>query len=213
MALDMHTTFQRLCIRPEVGFVYDKNSMVELPDAISFAELLVKVTSKCDTNLLLLSSHKGKIKDFSVKLIGIETPENPQSGIFGSVLSGVKKGFSFLNSSSNEEAENRSDVEQVCDAWEESKENGYHGLQVLTLVDQNTMPDNDSRKLYNLHQFVTIVLQSINAYYMFQKPDVSFIYDMGFNADELKDLYPRADTFALAVVWKFADNPLDQSGK
>ena len=79
-------------------------------------------------------------------------------------------------------------------------------MQVITLLDKEMMPDNDCRKLYNLHQFVTITLQSINAYYMFQKPNVAFVYDADFNTDQLMQAYPNADTFAIAIIWRFAEN-------
>lgn len=93
----MLTSFQKLCIRPELGFAYDKGAMVDVPDGGSFTELLCKVTSKCDTSILLLSSHKGKIRDFAIKLVGLHSPQSTSSSVTSAVLSGFKKGFSYLN--------------------------------------------------------------------------------------------------------------------
>lgn len=205
----MLTTFQKLCIRPEAGFVYDHNSMVRLTDGGTFTELLNKVTSKCDTSLLLLSSHKGEIKEFSLKIVGIKTPKAESSSVTSAVLSGFKKGLSFLNgsSSSNEVEPPLSDVEQVAQAWQKCEDAGYHGMHIVTLLDKEVMPDNECRKLYDLHQFMTVSLQSIYAYYMFQKPDEAFVYDSEFHTNVLKEAYPDADTFGIALIWRFVNNP------
>lgn len=114
----MSTSFQKLCIRPESGFAYDKNATVEIADGGSFSELLCKVTSKCDTSLLLLTSHKGKIQDFAVKLIGLESPRSAAASMTSAVLSGFKKGLSYLNgngSSSGQAELQKSDTEQVIE--------------------------------------------------------------------------------------------------
>ncbi|XP_018011986.1 mediator of DNA damage checkpoint protein 1 [Hyalella azteca] len=196
----MHTTFQKLCIRSEPGFAYDKSNMVQLTDGGSFSEMLVKITSKCDTSLMLLSSHKGPIKQFAIKVIGLKSPK-PASSVTSAVLSGLKKGLSFINGSAD--MPNVSDEDQVAEAWQGIESQGYHGMQVLTLIDSQVLPDNECRELYNLWQFVTITLQSINAYYMFQKPAKAFQYDSDYSFSQLMQAYPSADTFALAVLWKF----------
>lgn len=198
----MHTTFQKLCIRPDPGFAYDQGNMVQLTDGISFSEMLVKITSKCDTSLMLLSSHRGAIKNFAIKVIGLKSPQVPSSSVTSAVLSGFKKGLSYFNGSS-EEPPTISPEDQVADAWEDMHSEGYHGMQVLALIDNEVMPDNESRDLYNIWQFVTITLQSINAYYMFQKPVKSFQYDADYSFNDLLKAYPMADTFGFAVLWQF----------
>ena len=108
------TAFQKLCIRPEPGYAYDKSAMVDLPDGGSFSEALCKITSRCDTSLLLLSSHKGPLKRFEVKLLGLTSPQSQSSSVGSAVLSGIKKGLSFLNgSTAAPEVEVPSDDEQV----------------------------------------------------------------------------------------------------
>ena len=209
----MKVPFSRLCVRPQVGYVYDKDALVELPDGISFSELLCKVTSKCDTNLMLLSSHKGKMRDVAVNFLGLQTQQS--QSMSAAVISSFKKGLSFLNGSkSNSSLDDSaiSDDEQVLEAWEKCYSSGYHGMMVLSLIDKNTMPDNESRKLYDLHQFVTVIFQSINAYYMFQKPEVAFVYDEEFAVDSLRQAYPNADTFALTLMWRFAEDPTIAKG-
>ena len=68
------------------------------------------MTAKCDTNLLLLSSHKGKIKEFSVKLLGLQSPRS-SSSVTSAVFSSIKKGLSMFNGSAEEEIP--SDEDQV----------------------------------------------------------------------------------------------------
>ncbi|KAF2363607.1 hypothetical protein FHG87_005638 [Trinorchestia longiramus] len=199
----MQMSFQKLCIRPEPGFAYDKGSMVQLIEGGSFSEMLVKITSKCDTSLMLLSSYKGPIKNFAIKVIGLKS-RSASSSVTSTVLSGFKKGLSFLNG--NSEAPLVSEEEQITEAWQDIEAQGYHGMQVLTLIDSGMLPDNECRELYNLWQFVIITLQSINAYYMFQKPARAFQYDADYSFNQLMQAYPAADTFALAVLWQFENS-------
>ena len=48
---------------------------------------------------------------------------------------------------------------------------------------------------------------------MFQKTDVAFVYDEGFNTERLMESYPNADTFGIAIIWRFAENPAAITGE
>ena len=208
----MHTTFQSLCIRPEIGFSFDKSSMVELAEGSSFSEVLCRVTSKVDTSLLLLSSHKGQICDFRTQLIGFKSPEQAYS--ISSVLSNMKKGLSFLSRSyTEEEPDESTELEKISDRWSLAEKVGYHGLQIVALMDKTTMPNNESRYRYNIGDFASAIHHAINAYYMFEKPETSFLSKPRSAEIDMLEVEPQCDTYAVALMWEFYDNPLNKAGK
>jgi len=196
----------RLCVRAEVGHVYEKSSMVEIADGGTISELLCKVTSKCDTSLLLLTSHKGKLKGFTFKLLGLQSPQS--SSISSAVVSGIKKGLSFLQGNSEKEPEIPSDDVQVAHQWNQLEKQGCHGMQVVALVDKEMMPDNHCRQRYDLYQFMAAVLGGIESYYMFQKPhETPITLSECSNPEFLRQEFPNADTFAIGLVWILEDDP------
>lgn len=67
------STFEQLIVRKEVGYVCDETSMANLTSEGSYDGAVFKLIAKCETALLLLSSHKS-VDQFTFDVVVIRNP-------------------------------------------------------------------------------------------------------------------------------------------
>ncbi|XP_076058282.1 uncharacterized protein LOC143035291 [Oratosquilla oratoria] len=193
-------TFEQLCVRPQKGYVLEEKAMLKFSSPNSFDDVVFKITSKCDTGKVLLSSHQGALAKFTVDIVPVygDTTKKAKTSSRGKRL----------------DQEDSSPIEEsVVHAWEVCKSKGFHGLHVITCLEPSSMPDNGCRTNYSLSQFVNSVIHSIEAYYMFQRPDSRFYPDTVHLWNPADATVSEARSYCVVLVWKFEGDPEDFAPK
>jgi len=178
-----HLTFEQICVRNQTGYVCDAKSSVTLKNPISYDDVIFRLTTKCETSLLLMGSHHGELDTFGVDILPLVDSRSPFPE--GDI--------------------SNSDIGKMRETWEVMEEEGYHGLMNVGRIDVNSMPRNDSRILHQLPQFVNSLIHSLEAYFMFQKPNKAFLP----NALNLWEPVENDQTvrFLVLLAWKFVKHP------
>ncbi|CAL4098597.1 unnamed protein product, partial [Meganyctiphanes norvegica] len=144
---------------------------------------LFQLTTKCETSMLLMSSHNSKLDQFGIDILPLVDSRSP-----------------FPDG-----AISNNDLSKVRETWEVIEEEGYHGLMTVGKIDVNSLPKNDCRILHQLPQFVNSLIHSLEAYFMFQKPNKAFLP----NALNLWEPVENDQTvrFLVLLAWKFDKHP------
>lgn len=176
-------TFEQMCVRKQTGYICDAKSLVNLKDPLSYDDVIFKVTTKCETSLLLMKSHHGNLDYFGVDILPIVDSRSPFQ----------------------EDSLRNSDISKVRETWEVLHDEGYHGTMAVGKIDINSMPKNECRTLHQLPQFVNSLIHSLEAYFMFQKPNKAFLP----NALNLWEPVENDQTerFLVILAWKFLKHP------
>ena len=201
-------TFEQLCVRKISGFAYNDKLLVKPYNPENYDEVIFKIISKIDTSLLILESNMGSVQQFSIDVVSLD-PEDDSSD----TKSRGNWSLNFWSSPSNKRSKrSKKDMEPVEifeEAWKEIESLGCHGMHVISILSPDSLPKNNCRKKYTLGQFVNHVIHSLEAYFMFHKPNLSFspnlVNESGLKVQEYSSFYNRG--FALTMTWQFAEKP------
>lgn len=163
--------------------------MINFSKVVSFDDAVFKHITKCETSMLLLSSHNS-VQQFTFDVV---VGDGKESGRGRGRPSG---GLSDTRPTSNV---------TMAQAWLRCEDKGFHGMQALSLINASCMPNNGCRERYSVAQYVNSLIHSIEAYFMFQKPSCLFCV----NAVDLWQTFEELelDTCYIVMVWKFKNDP------
>lgn len=77
-------TFEQLCVRKEIGFSFDLNTMFMPCDPSNYDDVVFKIISKIDTSLLLLDTHGVEVEKFTI--IAIPLKEQCLQGLYSVIF-------------------------------------------------------------------------------------------------------------------------------
>lgn len=189
--MTLHMTFQEMCTRQEVGFVCDNESMAPLTKRESFNDLVIKLASKCEMNLVFLTGARNKVLHFTIDVV----PEDP---VHGTAVTVTK-------SKGRRGSEYPKGYEAVAAACQQVVANSYHGLHAIAKLDKSNMPDNASRNMYTFAQFVNFLVHGIEAYFMFAKANEQFVLNAMNLWETLEDL--MMDGCYIVMAWQYEEDP------
>ncbi|XP_063610686.1 uncharacterized protein LOC134784524 isoform X2 [Penaeus indicus] len=189
--MTLHMTFQEICTRQEVGFVCDNESMAPLTKRESFNDLVIKLASKCEMNIVFLAGARNKVSHFTLDVV----PEDP---VHGTAVTVTK-------SKGRRGSEYPKGYEAVAAACQQVVANGYHGLHAIAKLDKSNMPDNASRKMYTFAQFVNFLVHGIEAYFMFAKANEQFVLNAMNLWETLEDL--MMEGCYIVMAWQYEEDP------
>ncbi|XP_037775141.1 uncharacterized protein LOC119572231 isoform X2 [Penaeus monodon] len=189
--MTLHMTFQEICTQQEVGFVCDNESMAPLTKRESFNDLVIKLASKCEMNIVFLTGARNKVSHFTLDVV----PEDP---VHGTAVTVTK-------SKGRRGSEYPKGYEAVAAACQQVVANGYHGLHAIAKLDKSNMPDNASRKMYTFAQFVNFLVHGIEAYFMFAKANEQFVLNAMNLWETLEDL--MMDGCYIVMAWQYEEDP------
>lgn len=172
-------SFEQLIVRQEVGYVCDETSLVRLSSQGSFDGAVIKLVTKCETNMVLLSGHN-EVDRFTIDVVVIDNRQKGRSS-------------------------NGEDGEVIAQAWQKCEVKSYHGLLALARVDGSCMPDNGCKQRYSLAQFVNYLIHGVESYFMFQKPSPFF----ALNAVDIWQAFEELamDSCYIVMAWKYKEDP------
>lgn len=189
--MTLHLTFQEMCTRQEVGFVCDNESMAPLTKRETFNDLVIKLASKCEMNLVFLTGARNKVSHFTIDVV----PEDP---VHGTAVTVTK-------SKGHKSIEYPAGYEAVAAACQQVVANDYHGLHAIAKLDASNMPDNASRKMYSFAQFVNFLVHGIEAYFMFVKANDQFVLNAMNLWETLEDL--MMEGCYIVMAWQYEEDP------
>ncbi|XP_047484259.1 uncharacterized protein LOC125035970 isoform X2 [Penaeus chinensis] len=189
--MTLHMTFQEICTRQEIGFVCDNESMAPLTRRESFNDLVIKLASKCEMNIVFLTGARNKVLHFTLDVV----PEDP---VHGTAVTVTK-------SKGRRGSEYPKGYEAVAAACQQVVANGYHGLHAIAKLDKSNMPDNASRKMYTFAQFVNFLVHGIEAYFMFAKANEQFVLNAMNLWETMEDL--MMDGCYIVMAWQYEEDP------
>ncbi|XP_045616497.1 uncharacterized protein [Procambarus clarkii] len=193
-----YASFEKLIVRQGAGYVCDETALVNLSKSGSYDGAMFKLITKCETSMLLLTSHN-TVDQFTVDVVVRNNPEKGQSSGRGRWRT-QSGGPSAAGSNSNV---------SMAQAWLKCEAKGFHGLQAVALIDESCMPDNGCKLTYSVAQYVNSLIHGIEAYFMFQKPSPLFALntaDLWQTFEELK-----MESCYIVMVWKFKDDPREET--
>ena len=213
MQLSSKVSFERLCMGRSTGFACDDRNMIKPLNPNNYDEVVFKIITKCDSSLLLLESSSNSLVKFSIDLVSLD-PHQEHSDDDDSVPK--KWSFNFFSSPNNNKAPkklktNVDMVDIIESAWTDLEQGGSHGMSVIGLLGPDSMPNNECRTKYTLGQFVNHVIHSVEAHYMFHKPNLIFVPgSFGSEPSIREDSRTYDKGFAVILTWSYKKAP---SGK
>ncbi|XP_076032381.1 uncharacterized protein LOC143020109 [Oratosquilla oratoria] len=185
MSIDMeHQVFESLCLDPELrGYSYEDALLVDLARSSDFEEMVIKLTTKCNSILTQFRSLKMKMSNFSVCCASVcRNPREPVTVMtrrttkqqeidthpLNIPVEPPKKTFFSKPEVSEISRSSRRRLEALEHLWESYKDLNYSGMVAIAVISDMIVPQSVPKRNHAVNVFTKVLLEHIHTYFMFQ---------------------------------------------